>query len=109
MPYLKDKFEAEVGPLADIVTFTTKEYDQLEQDFATIYEGVQVIYHYRNPGSKFGFLGDDFFRAIPKSCQAVCHREQSPASSNSLPCSMRQSARDTMTSTFKLRRSGGSR
>jgi len=75
MPYLKHKFEAEVGPLADIVTFTTKEYDQLEHDFATIYKGVRVIYHYRNPGSKFGFLGDEFFRAIPSSCQAICHRQ----------------------------------
>jgi hypothetical protein len=108
MPYLKNKFEAEVGPLADIVTFTTKEYNQLEQDFSTIYEGVQVIYHYRNPGSKFGFLGDDFFRAIPKSCQAVCHRELY-GSLELLTGAETQSEPVTMISTFKLQRTAGSR
>ena len=73
MPYLKDKFFAELSPLADIVEFSTETYEELEQDFKTKYDSVKVIYHLRDPGSPFGSLKDDFLKLVPSSCEVICH------------------------------------
>ncbi|KAK1921079.1 putative 2-hydroxyacid dehydrogenase [Papiliotrema laurentii] len=73
MPYLKDKFFAEIEPLADIVQFSSQSYDELERDFGKKYKGVKVIYHYRDPGSYFGHLGEEFFQRVPPTCQVVSH------------------------------------
>jgi len=73
MPYLKNKFFAELSPLADIVEFSTDSFEELEGDFKTKYAGVKVIYHLRDPGSPFGSLKDDFLRSVPSSCEVICH------------------------------------
>ena len=75
MPYVKDQFYAQVSPLADIVQLSSANYDELERDMATKYEGVKAIYHYRDPGSYFGYLGEEFFKRLPGSCKVVSHRE----------------------------------
>ena len=65
-----------ISPLADIVECTSQDYDELGQDFKNKYAGVQAIYHYRDPGGPFGYLGEDFLRRIPPSCKVISHRER---------------------------------
>jgi glyoxylate reductase len=74
MPYVRDEFYAKVSPLADIVELSSANYDELKKDFETKYCGVKAIYHYRDPGSYFGFLGEEFFKSVPESCRVVSHR-----------------------------------
>lgn len=75
MPYVKEHFFAQVSPLAEIVQLSSVSYEELETDFTTKYSGVKAIYHFRDPGSFFGHLGEDFFKRVPESCKVVCHCE----------------------------------
>lgn len=75
MPYIKDHFVARVSPLADIVQLSSNSYEELENDFNTKYAGVKAIYHFRDPGSYFGHLKEEFFKRVPSSCKVVCHCE----------------------------------
>lgn len=73
LTYVKDTFVEKITPLADIVECTSQTYDELAEDFNTRYAGVQVIYHYRNPGGAFGYFGEDFLRRVPPSCKVITH------------------------------------
>jgi glyoxylate reductase len=73
MPYVREAFFAQVSPLADIVQLSSTSYEELESDFLTKYAGVKAIYHFRDPGSFFGHLGEDFFQRVPESCKVVSH------------------------------------
>jgi hypothetical protein len=75
MPYVKEQFFAQVSPLAEIVQLSSTSYEELETHFTTKYSGVKAIYHFRDPGSFFGHLAEDFFKRVPESCKVVCHCE----------------------------------
>lgn len=75
VPYLKDKFFAELSQLADIEHLSSQTFEELETDFKTKYDRVKVIYHLRDPGSPFGHVTDHFLKLVPESCAAMCHRE----------------------------------
>lgn len=75
MPYIKDHFFKTVSPLAEIIQLSSNDYEELESDFKSKYSGVKAIYHYRDPGSYFGHLGEEFFKRVPESCKVVSHRE----------------------------------
>lgn len=78
MPYIKQHFHKTISPLADIVQLSSNSYEELENDFQTKYQNTKAIYHYRDPGSFFGVLNDEFFKRVPKSCRVVAHRMSTP-------------------------------
>lgn len=73
MPYIKDHFFNTISPLADIVQLSSTSHAELEQDFETKYANTKAIYHYRDPGSFFGHLDEEFFKRVPESCKVVSH------------------------------------
>jgi hypothetical protein len=75
MPYVREEFFARFSPLVDIVELSSSDLAGLEHEISTKYQGLTVIYHYRNPGGKFGYLDEAFFKVLPVSCHTVCHRE----------------------------------
>lgn len=85
MPYIRQQFHARIAPLADIVELTSGTMDELEADMKSKYKGLVAIYHFRDPGSYFGFLGEPFFSTLPDSCKTLCHREVAAARRESSP------------------------
>ncbi|WRT67534.1 uncharacterized protein IL334_004506 [Kwoniella shivajii] len=73
MPYVREQFFAEVSPLATIVELSSKSMQEFEEDLKTKYRGLTAIYHYRDPGTYFGYLGEQFFSRLPKTCKTICH------------------------------------
>jgi glyoxylate reductase len=79
MPYVRDVFFTKVAPFADIVELDSDSFQELEQDFATKYNGVKAIYRCRAPGTVWGSLGEEFFKRVPESCKTLSHRKPSCA------------------------------
>ena len=52
---------------------TSKSREEFKKDLDTKYANLAVIYHLHDPEDTLGFLDDEFFAMLPKTCKHICH------------------------------------
>ncbi|KAJ9092835.1 hypothetical protein QFC20_007263 [Naganishia adeliensis] len=73
LQYAKDELREQVGAIADVVELASKSREEFKKDLDTKYANLAVIYHLHDPEDTLGFLDDEFFAMLPKSCKHICH------------------------------------